>query len=115
MRGGLDYEQIPESVEQAIMRKHDHEGPANRPLWLIWKIQLRRDGAVDDTALSSVADSADNARYAVASLMGLYLGEIQPRSENHCFVERVPANHSFASSLDSAVRAVQIRHFRGKA
>lgn len=102
---------IPPAVERAITTPHDHEclklgdagsiyagQPCNRPLWLIWKREpLGRSGQqmsteMDFPRLDSVADNEASARahYCMAAY---------GRTDIEVYVERVPANHRFASSL----------------
>jgi hypothetical protein len=77
---------LSEEIELAIATPHPHEDPiASPPLWLIWADHKNGDG----WSLECVANSADNCRYAIRCY-----------AENlPVIVERIPANHNFASSV----------------
>lgn len=91
---------IPKTVERAITRAHDHEGPNNRPLWLIWKMVIGSDGITDGPQLDSICDTVRSAHYHAAMLEDR--AEWHRRNPGHgefrYHVERVPANHSFGHS-----------------
>jgi hypothetical protein len=79
---------IPEDVERDIVTPHSHEHPEkNKPLWLVWALDHG-----DFPRLDSVADTEDSARYH-------YRAAVQSGRAARVHVERVPANHRFASSL----------------
>lgn len=82
----IDVVKLPARLEKAIRQKHDHEGPNNPPLWLIW---LDRPSWKEGPLLNAVANSVDAARYGC--FIVLDQGEV--------WCERVPANHGFASSI----------------
>lgn len=89
---------IPEDIEYALVTPHSHEHPErNKPLWLIWKTRPlgRNNGgdAHDFPRLDSVCDTDESARAHYR--MAVY-GETQAK----VYVERIPANHRFASSLN---------------
>jgi hypothetical protein len=84
---------VPEDIEKSITTPHAHENEHHRPLWLIWKIRkLSRDGVPFFPELDTVCDSEDMARAHVRGV--LY------ESHERVWVERIPANHRFASSLE---------------
>jgi hypothetical protein len=102
---------IPPDVESSITTPHSHESlemgreggiyagqPLGRPLWLIWtRRRLGRFGAVvseelDFPTLDSVADNEESARMH-------YRMAISDKTAAQVSVERIPANHRFASSL----------------
>lgn len=88
---GIDHFEIPEEIERIITTPHEHEHPERRkPLWLIWKVHKSFDGMPEFPVLDSVCDSEKSARYHYRSAVS---------SSNQVFVERIPANHRFASSL----------------
>lgn len=78
---------LPARIEKAIRQKHDHEGEGHEPLWLIWLDRKDHDGI----RLNAVANSIDAARYG--AFIVIDQGEV--------WVERIPANHGFASSIQS--------------
>lgn len=73
-----------------------------------------KDGRIEDTRLNVVADSAEEARYSVASLLGLYYERESVSEGIRVVVERVPANHNFAGSLDLILQREQVRMMRQK-
>lgn len=106
---------VPSHIEAMISKKHDHEGPGHPPLWLIWKLEApgRVTAIVDYPSLYSVCDSPDEARFHVQMLL-------ETNTEGRqVWVDRVPANHGFASSLadilatvDSKRRTLELQKFR---
>lgn len=91
---------MPTDVVDAIKTPHEHEGAQNRPLWLIWKDRNDGDGwfldSICDTSLSAVCH---------------YLMVMESSSAS-CRVERVPANHNFASSIQIEIIEARIEHQR---
>lgn len=86
---------VPKNLEPAITTPHEHEHPEhNRPLWLIWVVEksLRTDVPYFPR-LDTVCDTEDSCRYHIGAIL-----EINPESKD-VFVERIPANHRFGSSL----------------
>jgi hypothetical protein len=91
---------VPEHVERAIVTPHDHEGPNNRPLWIVWKHEIGGDGISDGPQLDSICDSERSIRYHVAMMLErqeVYIRS-RDRGEFRFHVERVPANHNFGRS-----------------
>lgn len=88
---------VPPHVVEIIDRPHDHEGDGNKPIWIIWKHRTGFPPVID-----TLCDTADSAVYHY----GMLAGEIAQRLEATAgdglavYVERVPANHRFASSLN---------------
>lgn len=78
---------LPARIEKAIRQKHDHEGEGSPPLWLIWLDQ--KDG--DGLRLNAVANSVWAARYGAFIVI----------EQGDVWVERIPANHGFASSIQT--------------
>jgi hypothetical protein len=90
---------IPEHLEGAIMTPHDHEDESHRPLWILWKHLIGADGRSDGPQIDCICDTERSARYHVMNL----LDWIERSSEDiSLHVERVPANHRFASSMADA-------------
>lgn len=87
----------PEHVERAIITPHDHEGPNNRPLWIVWKHEIGGDGISDGPQLDSICDSERSIRYHVAMMLERQEAHVRARDrgEFRFHVERVPANHNF--------------------
>ena len=80
----------------AIETPHDHEGALNRPLWVIWKKLTMRDGRTDGPHIDTICDSLEMA-YAHVYIL---LDEPETIAGNReVYVERIPANHRFASSM----------------
>ena len=84
---------VPASLEPAITTPHHHEGKNNPPLWLIWVMRSSSAGLRDFPALDSVANSEDMCRYHVGAVL-------ETDTEVEVYVERIPANHRFGSSLE---------------
>ena len=80
---------VPASLEPSITIPHDHESKGQPPLWLIWIL----DGPVMFPVLDSVADSEDSCRYHVGTIL-------YSSPDSNVYVERIPANHRFGSSLE---------------
>ena len=83
-------------LEAQITTPHQHEGAANRPLWLIWHNRQGGDG----WSLHCIADTEDRCRYMIECYGG-------PTTE--IIVERTPANHAFASSVEEMLREANHR------
>jgi hypothetical protein len=87
--------EVPEHLVLAIETPHDHEGKGNRPLWIIWKQYVGRNGAVSGPQIDTVCDTLRSAYYMLL--------EENARRTLHLpviiNVERIPANHRFASSI----------------
>jgi hypothetical protein len=80
-------------IERAIATPHEHEGEGHNPLWLIWTIDRDRiTGVPYFPHLDSVCDTETSARYHFLSAA--------THGGKQIWVERIPANHRFASSLD---------------
>lgn len=87
----------PPDLVEIINRPHEHEGLYhNRPIWLIWTQQTFRDGTVDVPRIDTVCDSADSAIAHIGMVCESYHGTVK------VFVERIPLNHRFGSSLTEA-------------
>lgn len=84
----------PADLIEVIRRPHEHEGPNNRPLWIIWKQLTMRDGTVDVPRIDSVCDDDESAIAHVGMVF-----ETDNSREFKVFVERIPANHRFGSSI----------------
>lgn len=80
---------LPARIEKAIRQKHSHEGQGSPPLWLIWLD--RKDG--DGIRLNAVANAMFAARYGAWIVL----------NQGDVFVERIPANHGFASSIQDEI------------
>lgn len=89
---------VPPHIVDAINTPHDHEGHQNRPLWLIWIVVKDQATPILDT----VCDTPDSAVYHYGAVI-----EGNPTYSKNgtltCHVERVPANHRFASSMDPRI------------
>jgi len=83
------------ALESQITTPHRHEDASCPPLWLIWI--NRKDG--DGWSLHCVGNSEDTARYCIECY----------GSENGVTVERIPANHAFASSIEQELREANHR------
>lgn len=83
-----------------INTAHDHEGDGNHPIWIIWDVRPDQPPQID-----TLCDTADSAVYhygAVAQEIA-QAKSIYPYRQRSVFVERVPANHRFASSISHVV------------
>ena len=84
---------VPQSLEYAITTPHDHEHPSRPPLWLIWVVEIARTGVPFFPVLDSVCDTEKSARYHIGAAI-----ETAGKGAE-VYVERIPANHRFGSSL----------------
>lgn len=84
---------VPPHIVEVIDTPHDHEGADNKPIWIIWKHHSGYPPVID-----TLCDTADSAVYHY----GMLAAEIAQarRADLSAHVERVPANHRFASSLN---------------
>jgi hypothetical protein len=86
---------VPDDVIETINRPHDHEGDGNKPIWIIWCVH---DGAAPQ--IDTLCDTADSAVYHYGMLaQEIDAAKQMKRNKRAAFVERVPANHRFASSV----------------
>lgn len=92
---------VPPDVVKIINTPHDHEGDGNRPIWIIWDVKPGQPPQID-----TLCDSADSAVYHYGAV-GLEIAHAKRGYPNDAqrsvFVERVPANHRFASSISHVV------------
>jgi hypothetical protein len=88
---------VPSHVVEIINTPHDHEGDGNKPLWIIWK-HVEGFPPVIDT----LCDTADSAVYHYGMLASEIEQHVRLRNKGTITVnvERVPANHRFASSIN---------------
>ena len=94
---------IPKHVEKAIVTPHEHEDEqAHPPLWLIWV----SDGWNPSWRLDEVSNSEVSARGAV---IGVLSGPSDVDPKPQVIVERIPANHRFASSISDEIDKVIVR------
>lgn len=107
----LTAREFENQFKKSIVTPHEHEAKGNPPVWLIWK---RLPGGFPE--LDTVCDSEWSA--AVHVMMAYPPAHIRNEADrNEVWVERIPANHRFASSLSEAqmkgyhsVRAWRKRH-----
>ena len=86
---------VTDDVIETINKRHSHEGDDNKPIWIIWSVTAGCAPQID-----TLCDTADSAVYHY----GMIAGEIEQscvsgHNNRMAFVERVPANHRFASSV----------------
>lgn len=115
---------VPEDVEKAIVTPHDHETPSNRPLWIVWRHTIGRDGLSDGPEIDSICDSERSVRYHVAMMLERVEGSRQGGDHGDFLfhVERVPANHNFGFTdlkaferfKETGKRRENMRKFRGE-
>jgi hypothetical protein len=79
------------SIEKSIITPHRHEDSSCPPLWLMW---VNKDDG-DGWFLHSVCNSEKNIRYNIECYGG---------KETAIIIERIPANHAFASSIEQNLR-----------
>ena len=91
----LDGIRLPRKLERAIRHKHDHETEGHPPLWLIWLDRLDGDGI----RLHAVCNSKLMARYGCYIIL----------SQGEVNVERIPANHGFASSIQENITEAKFK------
>ena len=107
---------VPDHLREAIKTPHAYENDkTKRPVWLIWKTFVIKDrpglpeshrGLVYGPYLDSVCDSEDSALYHVGALFES--SEYGRTADQHIFVERIPCNHRFASSLENELAKLKI-------
>lgn len=86
----------PDDLRRGIATPHEHETPHNKPLWIIWRMTIARDGVPDGPHIDSVCDEE---QLAIAHV-GMVFESYHPSyGDTKVFVERIPANHRFASSM----------------
>lgn len=94
---------LPEHIERAITTPHAHEGEHNKPLWILWKHEIAGDGLSDGPLIDSICDTEYAARYNAHGMIESW-GRPDPYGGTvRFFVERIPANHRFASSIADAL------------
>lgn len=87
---------VTDDVIGVIDRPHLHEGENNKPIWIIWDV---REGCAPQ--IDTLCDSADSAVYHYSMIAD----EIERSRATYgkvkrtAYVERVPANHRFASTV----------------
>ena len=91
------HRRILEPYEDAITTPHPHESKGNPPLWLIWK-RIKGDEYRRYPMLDCVCNSEEMARPHI--IMALEAETRDPPPHIIVDVERIPANHRFASSLE---------------
>lgn len=108
---------VPGNLRAVIATPHQDENQKhNRPVWLIWKTYVvtaeRGKGLIYGPYLDSVCDTEDSALYHVGALFESpsYAGT----TTQHVFVERIPCNHRFASSLEDELHKLNIEPYRYK-
>lgn len=111
---------IPADVERDIVTPHHHESmevkpeslygdqPTNRPLWLIWVREKSRIGVLYFPTLDSVADCEESAR-------AHYRMAVEGKPGVDVSVERIPANHRFASSLGYWQNEAHVAQWKARA
>lgn len=88
------FQYVTPALEKRIVTPHEHEGKGHPPLWVIWVVE--RSSITDVPyfpVLDSVCDSEDSARYHVGARLESGVKGME------VYVERIPANHRFGSSL----------------
>lgn len=89
---------FPDHLEQAIVTPHEHETEGHPPLWILWKHQTGSDGIPDVPRIDCICDSERTTRYNLNAIFESYAPDIK-NGLLTIFVERIPANHRFASSM----------------
>lgn len=82
---------IPTDIKNAILKRHSHEGPDNKPLWLLWRIE-QESNIPSFPVLDAVCDSIRSIEYHVLIM-------INDKPKYKIWVEKVPANHEFGSMV----------------
>ncbi len=89
---------LPDWAERQIMTPHEHEGSHWPPLWIVWKHRTTLSELDDPPAIDCVCTTEKMVRYAFAAMWDersrMFEGD-----KIEINIERVPANHRFASSL----------------
>jgi hypothetical protein len=87
---------ITDDVIEVINKPNPHEGEGNKPVWIIWDVRTDCAPQID-----TICDTADSAVYHYSMIAGeidQWKTERSPVGRT-AYVERVPANHRFASSV----------------
>jgi hypothetical protein len=87
---------VPPEVVEAVNTPHEHEGPKNKPVWLIWLIIDVR------VIIDCVCSTPDSAVYHYGALVEKHAGYIR-EGKVRTHLERIPMDHAFGSSLDPRV------------
>lgn len=89
---------VPPHVVEQINTPHDHENAdGNRPLWIIWVVARDQAPSID-----TICDTPDSAVYHYGAVIEGNPTWIR-EGKLTAHVERVPANHRFASSISDIV------------
>lgn len=100
---------IPVHLWKVIRTPHEHEGAENKPLWLIWKMKyIKKTGKIVGPVLDCVCDSESSAVYNTGAACEEAI--MTTRDKIDVFVERIPANHRFASSIVTEMMKMASRH-----
>lgn len=84
--------QLTPELERAIVTPHEHEGPDNPPVWIVWVVRRSpRDNSPEFPSLDSVSLTEAMARYHTRAALESPSATV--------YVERIPAHHRFGSSL----------------
>jgi hypothetical protein len=86
---------VPDEIEKQISTPHEHEDADwHRPLWLVWRVRIaQRTDVPYFPELDTVCTTADSARYHIRAILF-------DTTQDRLWVERIPANHRFGSSLE---------------
>lgn len=87
---------ITDDIIDIINTPHSHEGDGNQPIWIIWCVH---EGCAPQ--IDTLCDTADSAVYHYSMIAQEIAASVAIRvpARRVAFVERVPANHRFASSV----------------
>jgi hypothetical protein len=101
-------------IERAITTPHEHEHPEhNKPIWLVWKlVRNLASGVAMFPELETVCDNEESCRYHV--VMVSEEGTYNRFEEIEVHVERIPANHRFASSLDTFQHRAHMEQWKAR-
>ncbi len=102
---------VPSEIESAITTPHEHENADHhRPVWILWKMIEGADGIPYPPVLDCICDSEDMARCHYQMMVDSE--RLTPKRAHKFWVERIPVNHRFASSLSSAIEVHALKTWK---
>ena len=84
---------VPSDIEEQITTPHSHESVNQPPLWLIWQ-ELEPGDGFYPVCISNTEKDARISYNQIAGPEGS-----RRRARSRIVIERVPANHIFASTM----------------
>lgn len=105
--------EFEEKYEVSLTTPHEHECKARPPLWIMWSYIIEPDGISEGPQIDSICNSEESARYHLQCMLETYT--TFGGNEVNLYVERIPANHRFASSMTEVIYEHEVRQEKAKA